>query len=47
MTIAVGSNDYSSGLKGQNNSLQSPLRAGSNGVGAGTGRMEAQTDGKR
>ena len=35
MTIAVRSNDSLSGLKGQNNPLQSPSRAGSNGEAAG------------
>ena len=42
MTIAVRSNDSLSGLKGQNNPLQSPLRAGSNGDAAGARRKEAQ-----
>ena len=46
MTIAVGSNDCLSGLKRQNNSLQSPSRASSNGGGAGARRKEVQTDGK-
>ena len=46
MKIAVGSNDCLSGLKGQNNSLQSPSRASSNGGGAGARRKEVQSDGK-
>ena len=40
MTIAVGSNDCLSGLKRQNNSLQSPSRASSNGGKVGSKARE-------